>query len=188
MLKLLSRTLLLFLLFAAPAFSGGYGIDSSDSEKIRKLFYAGIEDEDRVEELLALLSGQFRKSLQSKNPFVLAYYGAGETLLGKHAWNPISKLSHLNTGLEKIAGALAKAPDDLEFRFLRFSILHHLPGILGYSEERDQDKSMIYALLIKGDQQGMDRKTYRGIVEFMISSERMSETENQRLNSLLSRL
>lgn len=152
-------------------------VDSTTQEYIRQHFYKGIENEEVTEDLIAYFEKTFSDDIDTYPPFALAYLGATETLLGKHAFDPFSKLGHLEDGLEKLAKAIEMKPLNLEFRFIRFSILHHLPFFLGYGEEREDDRFMIVTLLEMKMYEEKDKEMVKNIIAFMIESDRLSENQ-----------
>jgi len=160
-------------------------IDPSTKEYIRKTFYAGVENEEKAEELKEYIDKKFGKKLKSMDPFVVAYLGGAETLLAKHAINPFTKLDLLNSGLDKLAYALKKQPRSLEIRFMRFSILHFIPAILGHAKERDEDLAIVYELLLKKDYSELDKKTQTGLVKFLLESDRLDKNQTAKLRPLL---
>lgn len=173
---------LLFLAFVAAAFAQSGGELSSDEKMdLRARFYEAVTDEEATNRLLASFERRFGKNPDGYPPFALAYYGATETLLGKHALNPLEKLEWLETGLARIAEALSRRPNSLEFRFLRFSILHHLPDLLGYGETTEQDALSIYRLLMTGASDEVGSELTVGIVEFLLRSDRISDEREARL-------
>lgn len=166
----------------------GSSVSSGDNyEDVRITFYKAIEDVGTAERFYAsLASGKYSREAQY-DAVLKAYLGAAETLLGKHYINPYSKYKHLKSGLEIIATAIKKDPSNLEIRFLRFSILHHLPGFLGYGPERDEDMKVIYRELLKKDYSALPYDIQKGIAEFLIQSGRISDEQVKRLNGLLAR-
>lgn len=154
-------------------------------ENIRASFYAGVTDESRAEELYALLAAEVEQPGSQVPPVMLAYYGGAETLLAKHAFNPFTKLSRLKKGLRSIARAIVREPNNLEIRFMRFSILHHIPGILGYGAERDADRDAVCTLLISGQTGDLPETIQTGIITFMLESGRLSAAQASGLQKLL---
>ncbi|MBI5807230.1 MAG: hypothetical protein HZA74_02405 [Ignavibacteriales bacterium] len=71
-------------------------------------------------------------------------------------------------------------PDNLEIRFMRFSILHYVPSFLGYNSEKENDAAVIVKLLMRKDYSILDSEIQKGIAEFMINSKRLDD------NSILS--
>ncbi len=173
------------------AFTGGKtgkpdkNIDNAKINFIRETFYGAVEDEELTEKLLSYLAGLSNNKPDELSPLLLGYYGATETLVAKHAFNPFKKLSKLNDGLEKIANAIEQNPDNLEIRFLRFSILHYIPGFLGFSKEREEDIKSIYTLLLLKDYAQLEFSIQKGIIEFMLESKRLNEAQTRDLEKLL---
>ncbi len=74
-----------------------------------------------------------------------AYEGA---LLMKKAaviGNPKDKLAVFKDGNQKLETAIKNAPNNVEFRFLRFMIQENAPGFLGYKSNMDADKALLVA-------------------------------------------
>ena len=160
-------------------------IDDTKMTFIRETFYGAVESESLTEKLLAYLEGLSSNRVEDLSPLLLGYYGATETLIAKHAFNPFRKLSKLNDGLEKIAKAIKQNPDNLEIRFLRFSILHYIPGFLGFSKEREEDLKSIYSLLLQKDYSQLEFTIQKGIIEFMLESKRLNQAQTRDLEKLL---
>lgn len=141
-------------------------------EELRIKYYKAVEDEDYLYELENFI----KKNISKKEKFILyeiAYTGGVEALKSKHAFWPIKKLNHLNESMKYLSKAIELEPENLEIRFMRFSILHYVPSFIGYSKERDDDAKMIFKLLMKKDYSLLNKDIQKGIIEFMISSERI---------------
>jgi len=154
-------------------------------EHIRTVFYDAIEDDDINDKFLDYIKDAIKKSGGKEYAFFTAYYGASETLVAKHSYNPYTKLKYLNIGLKKISSAIKKFPESLELRFLRFSILHYIPSFLGYSSERNEDLGVIYKLLLEKDYSEVAQSIQQGIINFLIESDRLKDTELKRLEVLM---
>lgn len=159
------KVFLLFLLLPLSVFS-------TDLEKVRAQFYQAVENKAVAE--------KFFKSMeieQGISAVHLAYYGSAQTLMGKHAWNPYQKLAHLRSGMQVLSNASKKAPDNLEIRFLRFSIEHYLPAFLGMSKHLDEDRKKIVSLVQKRQYGSLDKDVRRNMVTFVIKSGRVNDGE-----------
>ncbi len=146
-------------------------VDTSHLRINRELFYQAVEDESQLAALEGFLHRNYSKSPQ---PIIIAYYGAVDALKAKHVFNPFSKLSYVISALDILEKSVQLEPRDLEIRFIRFSILHHLPGILGYGKERREDQQVIVELLKERDYSEVDYTLQKGIIEFMLESNRLS--------------
>lgn len=185
-MKLQHKLLLIFFISFVKIWGAGITSDTSTINYLRNEFYAAIEDEDKTYALEKYIENRYSNNYSNYNPLVLAYYGGVQALKAKHAFNPISKLSHLIDGLDRLEEAINESPDDLEIRFMRFSILDHVPGILGYSEEREMDRDRICSLLLQKNYSSLDRKIQRGIAEYMIDSDRLSKKQKNEILNLIS--
>jgi hypothetical protein len=137
-MKLISlKNIILFsFIFLSKVYASDIIPDTATINFIRSEFYASIEDEEKTYELEHFIINKYSDDYSKYNPIILAYYGGVQALKAKHAFNPVSKLSHLISGLNRLKEAIGKSPDNLEIRFMRFSILDNVPAILGYGDER----------------------------------------------------
>ncbi|WP_407428981.1 hypothetical protein [Arcticibacter sp.] len=150
---------------------------STDLDKVRAQFYQAVENKAVAEKFLERM-----KRDQGISAVHLAYYGCAQTLMGKHAWNPYQKLAHLKSGMQVLSTASKKAPDDLEIRFLRFSIEHYLPSFLGMSKHLDEDRKKIVSLVQKRQYGSLGKDVLKNMVTFVIESGRANGGELDILN------
>lgn len=163
----------LFLLFLMFPLS----VAPTNLDKMRVQFYQAVENKAVAEKFFERM-----KLEQGISPVHLAYYGSAQTLMGKHAWNPYQKLAYLKGGMKVLAVASNKAPDDLEIRFLRFSIEHYLPAFLGMSKHLDEDRKKIVSLVQKRQYGPLPKDVLKDMVTFVIKSGRVKGEELDILN------
>ncbi len=185
--------LFIFFVFAPGVVSAGYlnnyfshdkNNDSAKINFIRTTFYKAVESENELDSLESFLNANYPSNGKSGNPLITAYYGGLEALKAKHAINPINKISHLIKSLNRLSDAVEQESGSLEIRFLRFSILTNLPGILGYGEERTSDRNKVVALLKEKNYSGLSPQIQEGIIEFMLSSGRLNDDQEKDLIAL----
>jgi hypothetical protein len=82
-------------------------------------------------------------SSKTQDPLTQAYVAYFTALKARHVTSPYEKIKHVRSFDLTIKKAVALAPNNLEIRFLRFSIQDQLPTYLGYSKELAADKKMI---------------------------------------------
>ncbi|MGB9664291.1 MAG: hypothetical protein ACPL25_05145 [Ignavibacteria bacterium] len=157
------------------------GFEIGKKEEIRRLFYFSVESTDSLK--------IFEKKLKSLSPkfdevFSLAYNGAYLTLVAKHSINPYTKYYKLKEGLELLDSAIQKQPDNLEFRFIRLSILNYVPSFLGYDEIFLKDFEKTFALLQKKDFTSVDKLTQIGMIEFLMQSKKLNAHHKSTLEKL----
>jgi hypothetical protein len=126
-------TVILGLLIPVEALAQGNAI-----QDIRHEFYKSTLDYKYASPLLEKLKG-----IKAPSALELAYTGATEAILAKPGWNIFKKMGHLKRSRDCFNHAVALDFSDVEIRFLRLSIEHHLPGYLGFSSHILQDKQMI---------------------------------------------
>jgi hypothetical protein len=189
-MKLISlKNIILFsFIFLSKVYASDIIPDTATINFIRSEFYASIEDEEKTYELEHFIINKYSDDYSKYNPIILAYYGGVQALKAKHAFNPVSKLSHLISGLNRLKEAIGKSPDNLEIRFMRFSILDNVPAILGYGDERMDDRNKICILLLKKDYSSLTFEIQKGIIEYMLASDRLSTSQSVKLQELISSL
>lgn len=149
-----------------------------DKDIIRKLFYFSIESEDS----LKIFEKKLKESQNRVDSnFLNAYYGAFLTLVAKHAINPYKKYYKLKEGLDLLKYSIQNEPEKLEYRFLRLSILNYVPSFLGFDDIFFDDYRKIKILIMKKDYTEINREIQRGIVEFLMRSEKISTQEKKLL-------
>jgi hypothetical protein len=163
----------------------GYSeVESSTLTQIRSLFYAAVESEEKLVELEMFFQNKFSEKALIYQPILLAYTGAIDALIAKHAFNPFTKFSRVLSSLNTLERSVKRDPHNLEIRFIRFSILHNLPGFFGYGKEREDDIVEICKQLSKKDYVKYDPKLQKHVIDFMIASERLNEVQVLQLKKL----
>lgn len=180
---------LFFFAFEFYAFSGNNKqIPGSElMDNIRKVYYDAVEDENKIEDLSNLINNNFNSGKFDCPPIIIAYKAGIEALKSKHAFWPFTKLEKLNDSMEIFSEAVKLNPDNLEIRFMRFSILHYVPSFLGYTNEMNDDLNKITTLLAENITDGLDKFIIKGIIEFILASGRGNENQINFLNSLLNK-
>lgn len=146
---------------------------------LRLKYYQAVEDEDYLDELESFVKNEIPKREKFK-VYSIAYSGGIAAVKSKHAFWPMKKLNYLKESLRFLNQAIEMDPDNLEIRFMRFSILHYVPSFLGYNSEKENDAAVIVKLLMRKDYSILDSEIQKGIAEFMINSKRLDD------NSILS--
>jgi hypothetical protein len=171
------NTIALLVLILSGVLTIGDNNPPTDMNTIRQEYIEAINSDDKTDELLKKLS---KPSLNE--PLLIAYKGATEALKAKHAFNPYTKLSYLKKSNESLQHAIQLRPQDVEIRFLRFSIQHYLPGFLRADKELQEDKSVIIEHL---KDQGLDQSLRQSIGKFMIESGRCTPQELKQVQAAL---
>ncbi|GAB4407100.1 MAG: hypothetical protein OHK0053_33650 [Microscillaceae bacterium] len=131
---------------------------------------------DRIRKLYSEAGGNSLKAAQlhqelalapENDPVWTAYRAASEALQAKNAWNPFEKLMRIQEAQRIFAKAVEAAPENVEIRFLRFSIQANTPALLGLSQEIRADKQKILANLAEAE---LPEKMRPAIADYLIQS------------------
>ncbi|MGB3150914.1 MAG: hypothetical protein WBB27_09645 [Maribacter sp.] len=76
-------------------------------------------------------------------PKMVAYKGAVLTLMAKHTKTVKEKRMYFNEGVQFLESAIAKAPKNIEIRYLRLSVQEHAPKVVKYNNNIEEDKLFI---------------------------------------------
>jgi hypothetical protein len=164
---------LCFCTFSASAFMN----PGLDIDVLRREYLQAVENEKKTDELLATLTKE-----NSQEPLFIGYKAALEALKAKHAFNPYNKMTYLKKAQKTFEQAIGMSPEDVEVRFLRFSVQHYLPGFLGASKNLEEDKQVIVQHI---NQPGLDKDVRTTVARFLIESKRCDAAEAQRLQAVL---
>lgn len=158
---------LIVLLLSFPAI-----MYANDLPQIRKDFYSAVNNQKAAESLYKRL-----KAKNSSDPTVMAYLGSVQAVRARHAFNPYNKLAYLKSGTKILESAISKSPENLEIRFLRFSLEHYIPSFLGFSKHLEIDKRKIIELTKQKKFGAMDRPLLLNLLSFMKETKRCSPQE-----------
>lgn len=169
--KMNSRFLLLFLLFLALN-SKAESVFADEFRNIKVAVHRAIESPAVTDSLyLALKSGS------QESPLIVAYIGTLEALKAKHSWNPYNKIRYVSLSQKTMKKAVERDPNNLEIRFMRFTIQHYTPSFLGFSKDLEEDRKAIIRQF-KNRKFGLaDAALIRNMAAFMIESDRCLKEE-----------
>jgi len=171
----------IFFILLLTGFSINYSF-SYEINKIRNDYVEAVKNEKTAAKLYSEL-----KNIKNPNPLILAYLGASDAIRAKHAWNPVNKLGYLKKGCKTLDHAVDLSPNQLEIRFLRFSLEHYLPDFLGYSKHLEEDRKKLIALVGQKETvaKQIDKSILKNIVKFLIETKRCTPKEIVVLNKLI---
>ena len=110
-----------------------------DIYTLKKLFYNSLKSSENTNNLYNLLV----KENTDKKPILKAYLGGVLALKAKHHSNPYYKLLYLKQGMKLMDESIKKDENNVEIRFLRFSIGIKTPALLGFNTHVTEDKNVI---------------------------------------------
>lgn len=156
-------------------FSAGYAapLAEPDIRVLRSLLYASAESKDSWIQLAKTVEPI---SQQSK-PILLCYRGVSEMMGAKYVLNPMTKLKRFKSGKTLIEKAVKNDPDEMEIRFLRFTVQTNLPAFLGYNSNISSDKK----LLLDNVHKLTDPQLRKNILGYLSSSSYCTAEEKKAL-------
>lgn len=129
-----------------------------------------------------LLSAVKNYTLES-NAVYYGYLGAAETIHAQFSMNPYTKLSRFNSGKEKLEAAIAKQPQSMELRYLRFTVQSGAPSFLGYNTQLAADKKFLLDGL--RNLSATDYDLYKRIAAYLKQSTQLTAAEKQQLTTVM---
>ena len=134
-------------------------------DELRHQFYLTTLDYKYAPPLIEKLH-----AAESPSALQLAYMGATEAILAKPGWNIFKKLQHLRNSRSYFTQAIEHDMTDLEIRFLRLSVEHHIPGYLGFSKNIEKDKGVIMSNINLFRKKNLPQEIIDYIIRFSIDS------------------
>lgn len=160
----------LFALLARQA--GAQQSESGILSELREGLPGAFQERDACTNMLIKYS-----TTKSADPVVQGYLGALKIAQSRHA--PLQdKLRYFRTGRDQLEMAISRKPNHLELTFLRLTIQSNLPGILGYSDNLENDKRFVRDHYTEAPPLLKKR-----IVTFVHQSEAFTDDEKSRFNS-----
>ena len=151
-MKIIAFTFLLLLNFACC-------LANQSISRVRALYATAGHEESTCKKLINYLNVPSKPN----NALFEAYKGAATIIMAKHAFNPVKKLGYFNTGKKILEKAVQTDPQNIEIRFLRFTIQTNAPSFLGYNDNIRADEIFLQKNTLLTED--MDLK--RMIVEYL---------------------
>lgn len=161
----------LFLLFFVLS------VGSDDLKKMRYDYNNMSKSEAVVEHLLETS----KNSTQVSESLKTAYYAAGEMASAQFMFSPVSKINAFNSGKKKLEAAITKDPENIEIRYIRYTIQANAPGFLGYTKNVKTDREYIIKNL-KGVKTS-DVELFSHICAYFLTREKLTDAEKKQINA-----
>lgn len=164
-MRCIATVLLLFITSISDA-------QTMELSEVRKQYVESALREEAARDLLKSLSQE-----SALSPVLLAYKGATQALMAKYATLPGKKYSLAKKGLAFLEQAIAIDPENIEIRYLRFTIQENVPSFLGLSKDLKNDKIVILKNAARRKEFKVDDPFFKEIARFLIDSDECSEEE-----------
>ena len=121
-----------------------------------------------------------------KSPVIVGYIGTLQALKAKHTWNPYSKMKQVANAEKTFEKAIKADPHNLELRYLRYSVEHNLPKILGQSKNMDADKQEMLKQIAQHTTE--DRELVINVINYLLQNGDHTVAEKTDLHKQLAAL
>ena len=122
----------------------------------------------------AMFFADYMEQIEYDNNVVIDGYKAmSKVFMAKNGWNPYKKYTSFKEGTDLLDESVKRDQNNVELRFLRYTVQCNAPSFLGYSENIEADKKFIISNW--PDISDMDLKNR--IRNYMLGSENLSDQE-----------
>jgi len=166
----MKNLLVLLMLFNSGLFTGDIQLND-----VRLLFQKSVTDKASCKKLVAVLN-QYN---ESNNTTLAAYNACATMTMANYCLNPFSKLSYFNDGKSLLEKCIIHQSENIEVRYLRFTVQSSSPIFLGYNKSIQEDKDFLLTHFSTLN----DQQLKQMIISFLKSSEYLSLSEKQTLKS-----
>lgn len=164
---------MLFFAFISLLFATNGRSEDLTLHNVRTLYGKATTEESDCEKLLRVLP-----PYEDTNDETLKAYRACATMLNaQYVWSPFTKMSYFKNGRNHLQKSVEADPDNVEIRYLRFTIQTESPAFLGYNEEISEDKNMLISSLNSLN----DKELKKMIFDYLKSSDQLTKEEKQSL-------
>lgn len=139
-------------------------------QELRKHYALVGQGEVYVNQILSL-------SKNAKEATVLAYAAGAEMASAQYKFSPFGKLTAFNSGKAKLEPLVNANAENVEIRFIRYSIQLKCPAILGYNKSLSGDRQFIIGQLpgVRKNDPGL----YSYILSFLMTQAPLSAEEKK---------
>ena len=128
------------------------------------------------------------EAVKDKSALITGYLGCLNALKAKYTWNPYYKLKYLNNAETDFKDAVAASPQNLEIRFMRFTVECNVPSFLGYNKNIAEDSDIMVNQICRKQYEGADKNLVISAIRFLIDSKKCTLTQVKELDKQLATL
>lgn len=112
---------------------------SPSQSEVRSIFHKAATEERSCRQLIKILNNYN----ETNNPIYAGYKACATMMMAKYVFNPYSKLSYFFKGRALLEKCIANEKQNVELRFLRFTVQSKAPFFLNYRSSIKEDKAII---------------------------------------------
>lgn len=148
-------------------------------DEVREMYFEGWEGQCGATELHEKLTNYE----MNDDLVLLAYKGAVMTTVANCKNTPFSKLSMFNKGKDLLESALNASPENIEIRFLRYTVQTNIPDILKYDNMEADKQFLLESLTLH--QHSVDDSLEIRIASYLMEHGKLSDTEKSKIQLIL---
>jgi hypothetical protein len=145
-------------------------------EEARKLYAGSMESKETCETAYA----RFAQVESTASPLLVGYKAAITVAMSKHQKVAKEKIAYFNTGKKMLEEAIGGDSDNVELKFIRYTIQVNCPPALKYNKNLDTDKAFIIDNLSSVKNASVRKK----IKEYFLQSKHITAEEKQKINEI----
>lgn len=153
----------------------------TDLVALRKQLDVAANDSKAADKLNARLKGLDE---QKAAPVMIAFKAISELILAKHAFNPMSKVSHFKKGKRMLEAAVARDPKNPEVIFFRYTTQVNVPAMLNYSSNVKEDRQLLINYLKVDAKAPKDVDLHKRIKKYLLTDKPGTKAETDMLKNL----
>jgi hypothetical protein len=162
-------------------FIGLQMMTTSDLTEMRKQLDLAANDSKIADHFTERFKNLNEKTAQ---PLILGFKAISEMIQAKHAFSPISKVSHFKKGKRLLELAISKDASNPELIFFRYTTQVNVPAMLNYSANVKADRQLLVNFLKADAKAPKDADLHRRIKKYLISDKPGSAAETEMLKKL----
>lgn len=155
--------------------------NGTDLAAMRKQLDRAANDSKAADQFSAGLKDLNEKSAA---PVMLGFKAISEMIQAKHAFSPISKVSHFKKGKRLLELAISKAPKNAELIFFRYTTQVNVPAMLNYSDHIKEDRQKLVNFLKADAKAPIDADLHKRIKKYLITDKPGPASETEMLKKL----
>lgn len=167
---------ILFLVIGLSVFTSG-----TDLVELRKQLDQAANNSRIADQLNDRLKELDEKKAE---PVMLGFKAISNMILAKHAFNPMSKVSHFKKGKRILESAIARDPKNPELIFFRYTTQVNVPAMLNYSSNLTTDRRLLVEFLESASKAPKDVDLYKRIKKYLLTNKPGTKAESDLLKSL----
>ncbi len=168
----------IFLLFILSISS----VHAQNILELRKQFYSASTNSDEADKFYS----SFKNAPKSSLPIIIGYKGIAAFMICNHSYNPYKKIKYFSEGKSNLDNAIKLSLENIELRFLRFSVQSNSPDFIGYKNNLLEDKNLIIKAISTSEFKKKDADLFTRITNFLLESDNISSSEKAKIKNSIS--